>query len=114
MLGRKPSAKRVGRTLKAVKQILRLRMHDDPVQTGKWLAKVLRGWLGYYAVPTSYKSLCRFRQRLQWLWKRTMRRRSHKDQTNWDRLHARCDQLWPPVKIIHPWPAARFAVKHSS
>ena len=36
-LGRKPVAKRVRRTLKAVKAALRKRMHEQPVTTGTWL-----------------------------------------------------------------------------
>ena len=59
-LGRKPVAKRMRRTLQAVKAELRRRMHADPVVTGRWLGRVLRGWLGYYAVPTSAPSLSRF------------------------------------------------------
>ncbi len=113
-LGRKPIAKRVRRTLKAIKEKLRMRMHDDPMQTGQWLGMVLNGWLNYYAVPTSYPSLCRFRQRLQWHWKRTLQRRSDKDRTTWERISQLCDQLWPPVQIRHPWPAQRFAVRYSS
>ena len=34
-LGRKPAPKRVRRTLKAIKNALRWRMHDDPVETGE-------------------------------------------------------------------------------
>ena len=112
-LGRKPAPKRVRRTLKAIKNALRWRMHDDPVETGEWLGRVLRGWLGYYAVPTSYKSLDRFKRALQWLWLRTLRRRSQTANFAWERLEALCDQLWPRVRIIHPWPASRFAVKYS-
>ncbi len=52
-LRRKPMAKRVSRTLRAVKLALRKRMNADMMDTGKWLARVLRGWLGYYAVPGS-------------------------------------------------------------
>ncbi len=32
-------------------------MHDDVMETGRWLGRVLRGWLNYYAVPTSYRYL---------------------------------------------------------
>ena len=112
-LGRKPSAKRVRRTLKAVKRALRWRMHDDPKQTGRWLGRVLRGWLGYCAVPTSYKYLDRFKRALLRLWLRTLRRRSQTARFAWERLEALCNQLWPQVRIVHPWPATRFAVNHS-
>ena len=112
-LGRKPVAKRVRRTLKAVKAALRKRMHEQPVTTGTWLGQVLRGWLGYYAVPTSYPALRRFGRVLKRLWLRALRRRSQRDRFSWERLDALCGRLWPRVSILHPWPAQRFAVTHS-
>ena len=114
LLGRKPIAKRVNRTLEAVKQTLRLKMHDDPKQTGQWLGRVLAGWLNFYAVPTSSRSLKAFRHRLERLWLREMRRRSQKDSFAWSRISALSSELWPPVRTLHPWPNTRFAVKHSS
>ena len=112
-LGRKPVAKRVRRTLKAVKAALRKRMHEQPVTTGTWLGQVLRGWLGYYAVPTSYPALRRFARVLKRLWLRALRRRSQRDRFSWERLDALCGRQWPRVSILHPWPAQRFAVTHS-
>ena len=112
-LGRKPVAKRVRRTLKAVKAALRKRMHEQPVTTGRWLGQVLRGWLGYYAVPTSYPALRRFGRVLKRLWLRALRRRSQRDRFSWERLDALRRGYWPPATILHPWPAQRFAVTHS-
>ena len=56
-LGRKPIAKRMFRTLKHIKKTLRSRMYDPFVVVAKWLRKVINGWLGYYAVPTSFRYL---------------------------------------------------------
>ena len=75
-LGRKPVAKRMRRTLQAIKAELRKRMHANPKVTGRWLGRVLRGWLGYYAVPTSAPSLSRFVWFLRRLWLRVLHRRS--------------------------------------
>ena len=111
-LGRKPIAKRMSRKLRAIKQALKRRMHEDERETGQWLGQVLHGWLNYYAVPTSYHQLRRFRHYLQWLWLRTLRRRSQKDSFEWERLKALCEQLWPRTRILHPWPDQRFAVRH--
>ena len=65
---------------------------------------MLQGWLNYYAVPTSSRSLGAFRRQLERLWLRELRRRSQKDRFAWRRLSKICDQLWPPVRILHPWP----------
>ena len=113
-LGRKPVARRTRRTLRAVKAALRKRMHDKPVKTGIWLGRVLRGWLGYYAVPTSYLFLTRFVEELKRIWLHMLRRRSELDHFSWERLEGLCARLWPTVRILHEWPAVRFAVNHST
>ena len=109
-LGRKPAARRMRRTLKAIKAELRRRWHENPVVTGRWLGRVLRGWLGYYAVPTSSVSLSRFVWFVKRLWLRRLRRRSQRDRFSWERLNALCRALWPRVLVLHPWPTERFAV----
>ena len=110
MLGRKPVAKRMSRTLKRLKEALRRRMHSDMIGTAKWLGKVVSGWLNYFAVPTSHRYLRRFVERLKWLWCRNVRRRSQKDRYSLDRIAALARQYWPKLKIRHPWPDQRLAV----
>ena len=78
LVGRKPVAKRMSRTLKRIKEALRGRMHANVEDTARWLGKVLGGWLNYYAVPGSYRYLYRFVQRLKRLWLTVLRRRSQK------------------------------------
>ena len=56
-LGRKPIRKRVTRTLKRIEAELRRRMHDNVYEVAIWLGRVVGGWLRYYAVPTSARSL---------------------------------------------------------
>ena len=57
-LGRKPVAKRMRHTLKAIRTKLRKRMHADELETARWLGMVLRGWYNHFAVPTSHAHLC--------------------------------------------------------
>ncbi len=111
-LGRKPVAKRMNRTLRRLTEALRRRRHDDVVATGRWLGRVVKGWLNYYAVPNSFRYLLRFTRRLIRIWLRSLRRRSQKDRFSWQRLAALCATLWPRVRIVHPWPDQRFAVNH--
>ena len=110
-LGRKPIAKRMARFLKRVKQELIRRRHRDVRETGIWLSRVLNGWLNYYAVPTSYRYLCRCLDRLRWIWCKVLRRRSQKDRTSWATVTRLSTKYWPKPTIRHPWPDARFAVK---
>ena len=109
-LGRKPVAKRMARTLKRLKEALRRRMHDNVKETAKWLGKVLDGWLNYYAVPTSFRYLCRFVDRLERMWLKCLRHRSQKDRTRWASVDSLTARHWPRLEIRHPWPDRRFAV----
>jgi hypothetical protein len=54
LLKRKTCRKRMRAKLKALKGELRLRMHAPIAVQGRWLAQVLRGYFGYFAVPTNY------------------------------------------------------------
>ena len=96
--------KRMSRTLKAIRQQLRRRMHTDAVETGRWLGMVLKGWYNYFAVPTSYPYLKRFEQRLKREWMTTLRRRSQKDRFPWERLDVLCESLWPELRVLHDCP----------
>lgn len=109
-LGRKPAAKRMTRTLKRIGEILRKRMHWDIWEVGKWLGKVLGGWLNYFAVPGTAWWLGKFRRRLAGSWMKIIRRRSQRANFSWQRLSRMVRLLWPMTRIRHPWPEQRFAV----
>ena len=52
------------------------------------------------------------RYRIIDLWRRSLHRRSQKDRTNWERITKLVNDFLPRVRILHPWPLARFAVTH--
>jgi len=98
--------------LKAIKQELRRRMHQPiPVQ-GKWLGQVVRGYFNYFAVPTNGPALSAFRFHVIDLWRRSLRRRSQKDDVTWRRLGRWVKEWLPNPRTLHPWPRDRFAVTH--
>ena len=109
-LGRKPAAKRVSRTLKRIKEVVRRRRHASVGTIGRWLGRVVNGWLNYYAVPTSFRYLARFVHRLKRLWLKQLRRRSQKDRFGWDDLAQLVAIYWPKLRIRHPWLSQRLAV----
>jgi len=109
-LGRKPVAKRMSRTLKRIREVLRRRMHEKVEDMARWLGKVLDGWLNYYAVPTSSRYLQRFVLRLERMWLYILRRRSQKDRFQWASIAQLRARHWPKLRIRHPWPSQRFAV----
>ena len=110
---RKTSRKKVQVKLAELKEKLSRRRHDDLAQVGAWLASVYRGWCQYYAVPGNYVRLRQFRDALQTMWLRVLRRRSQRGRRlTWAKF-SRLSRRWLPTpKILHPYPNARFAGQH--
>src|SRR5580692_2738185 len=112
LLKRKTRRDRMRAKLQAIKQELRQRRHQSiPVQ-GKWLRQVVKGYFNYHAVPTNSRALAAFRFFVTELWKRSLRRRGQKDGTTWKRITQLANDWLPKPSILHPWPQARFAVRH--
>ena len=112
LLKRKSRRDRMRAKLREVKEALRRCMHDSIPEQGRWLAQVVRGYFNYHAVPTNAKSLVLFRHHVTDLWRRTLQRRGQKDRTTWERMARLAADFLPAVRILHPWPQARFAVTY--
>jgi group II intron reverse transcriptase/maturase len=112
LLHRKTRRDRMRIKLRALKGELKRRMHEPIPMQGRWLGQVVRGYFQYHAVPTNYPRLAAFHYHVTVLWLRTLRRRSQKDWSKWDRMVRLAAAYLPPPRILHPWPNQRFAVKH--
>jgi group II intron reverse transcriptase/maturase len=110
---RRTSRQKFQAKLNELKTTLRKRMHDGIKAVGAWLQSVARGWYQYYAVPGNYPRLAQFRDALQQLWLRTLRRRSQRGRRySWDRFRRICKSWLPAPKILHPYPSERFHRQH--
>ena len=107
-----PTRKRMRAKLQQIKQQLRRRMHDPVAQTGAWLKSVVQGYFNYYAVPGNLDSLNAFRVKVSRLWRWTLLRRSQKRRLNWAKMHKLLEHWIPKPRVLHPYPAARFAATH--
>jgi group II intron reverse transcriptase/maturase len=112
LLIRQTRRDRMRAKLRELKTELRKRMHHPIPAVGKWLGQVVRGYFQYHAVPTNGSRLSAFRYFVGRLWWRTLRRRSQRDGFSAKRLARLVTDWLPPVRILHPWPEARFAVNH--
>jgi hypothetical protein len=108
---RQTKRSRMTARLKAIKAELRVRRHHPIPEQGRWLGSVVRGYFGYHAVPRNGPALCAFRWQVLYLWRRALRRRSQKDRTRWKKMGTLADQYLPGVRILHPYPNVRFAVR---
>jgi RNA-directed DNA polymerase len=111
-LKRKSRGDRMRVKLQEIKNEMRRRRHQPIPEQGKWLRQVVTGFFAYHAVPTNTRALRTFRHRVTDLWRRSLRRRSQKDRMTWNRSKKLADDFLPQARILHPWPHARFAVKH--
>lgn len=105
-------AKRMRATLAAIKAGLRKRMHRPLGETGRWLGRVVRGWLNYHAVPGNDR-VARFVYLVTRYWLRVIRRRSQRGRNRWtwermDRLRAK---YLPRIQVLHPYPNQRFRAR---
>ncbi len=112
LLKRSSRRDRVQAKLKEVKEELRRRMHWPISEQGEWLKQVVIGFYNYHAVPTNSRALAAFRYHVMRLWGRTLLRRSQRRRLTWLRIAELVDEFLPKPRILHPWPSARFAVKH--
>ena len=109
---RKSRADRMRTKLKEIKGELRRMMHLPIAEQGKRLWQILSGWLAYHAVPTNFRALQMFRDRVTKLWKRVLSRRSQRAQITWERMRKIATEWLPRPRIRHKWPRARFAVNY--
>jgi RNA-directed DNA polymerase len=109
---RKTRRDRMMAKLLELKEEMRRRMHWPIPEQGEWLKQVVGGFFNYHAVPTNSRALATFRRHVIALWRRTLRRRSQKDDTTWEGITRLADEWLPRPRILHPWPNVRFAVKH--
>ena len=98
-------------TLSAIKAQLRIRRHWDIGVNGRWLARVVRGWFNYHAVPGNMKRLQQFRDEVVKQWLHQLRRRSQRSRWTWKRMQRLARRHLPQPKITHDYPSKRFRAR---
>ena len=106
---RQTMAKKKRAKLAALAKELRRRMHHPVRETGSWLQTVLLGHYQYYGVPRNGRALSAFRYHVYMLWRKTLKRRSQKNNRITQSYMDRLAQQWlPQPRITHPYPHARL------
>lgn len=111
LLRRETIASRMTRKLAAIKEQLHRRRHRPIGENGRWLRSVVRGWMGYHAIPGNVSRIRRFRDEVSRLWLRSLRRRSQRHRWPWSRLKRLLRTYLPAAKVIHPYPDQRFRAR---
>ena len=63
--------------------------------------------------PNNFSGISAFRYHVVVAWVRTLRRRSQKHRLPWARMQVHLERYLPKARVSHPWPEARFHVRHS-
>lgn len=104
-------AKRMRAKLADLKVKLRQRRHMSVGANGRWLRRILQGWMYYHAVPGNMRRLQQFRLALGRLWLQQIRRRSQRSNWTWERLYRLMERHLPSLRILHPYPDKRFRAR---
>jgi RNA-directed DNA polymerase len=105
-LQRRTSRKKRNAKLASLRDEMHERRHEPPRVQHAWLSSVLHGHYRYYGVPTNYRALHQFRERVRASWHRQLQQRSQRAQ--WTRAQREAfdeRRPLPPPRIHHPWPA---------
>jgi RNA-directed DNA polymerase len=103
-------AKRMRATFQSIKEKLQKRKHRPLGETGRWLRRVVQGWLNYHAIPGNSQCLCRFVDEVTRLWLAVIRKRSQRGRRGWtwERMQRLSRLHLPRPRITHPYPNKRF------
>ena len=111
IVGRQTQSKRMRAKLRELKEELRRRLHSPVPQTGAWLRRVVQGYYNYYSVPRNGEAMKEFTRALLRIWWKSLRRRSHKSNCDWERFYHRIARRWMPrLRVMHPYPEQRLHV----
>jgi RNA-directed DNA polymerase len=107
---RQSMAKRMRATFQKIKEQLQKRRHRPIGEIGRWLRRVVQGWLNYHAVPSNSQSLCRFVDEVTRLWLSVIRKRSQRGRRGWtwERMQCLARLHLPRPRVTHPYPNERF------
>jgi RNA-directed DNA polymerase len=105
---RQTMRKRWQAKLQQLKLELKRRMHLPVPEVGSYLRSVILGHIHYYGVPMNTSRIRAFRWAVGCLWWRILRRRSQNNRLSWERMESYIDRWFPPARVCHPYPLARF------
>jgi len=103
--------KRMRAKLREVNDELKRRRHQPVPLQGQWLRGVVQGYLNYYAVPGNTDAVQDFRTQVTRHWRQALQRRSQRTRLTWARMNRLATRWLPRIRVMHPYPEARFAAR---
>ena len=105
--------KRMRAAVKDIRATLMRRRHEPVAVVGKWLNRVVQGYINYHAVPGNLYRLGGMCKDICWAWRHALMRRSQRPRMPWSRFSRIAKRFMPPLRNLHPYPEKRFFASHT-
>lgn len=105
--------KRMRAKIAEIRVELMRRRHQPVAVVGKWLNRVVRGYLNYHAVPGNLYRLGSMCKDIGRAWRHSLMRRSQRPRMPWARFNRIARRFMPPIRNAHPYPEERFYASHT-
>ena len=105
--------KRMRAKIAEIRVELMRRRHQPIAVVGKWLNRVVRGYLNYHAVPGNLYRLGSMCKDIGRAWRHSLMRRSQRPKMPWSRFSRIAQRFMPPMRNLHPYPEDRFYASHT-
>jgi len=105
--------KRMRAKIAEIRVELMRRRHQPIAIVGKWLKRVVQGYLNYHAVPGNLFRLGTMCKDINRAWRHSLMRRSQRPRMPWSRFSRIAKRFIPPIRNLHPYPEERFYASHT-
>lgn len=105
--------KRMRVKIAQIRAELMKRRHRPIAEVGRWLNRVVRGYLNYHAVPGNLHRLRSMCSEIERGWLHALKRRSQRPKMPWTRFQKIAKRFMPTIRNTHPHPEARFYASHT-
>lgn len=105
--------KRMRLRIAEIRAELMRRRHQPVAVVGKWLNRVVGGYLNYHAVPGNLFRLGSMCKDIGRAWRHSLMRRSQRPRMPWAKFSRIARRFMPPIRNAHPHPEERFYASHT-
>ena len=105
--------KRLRAKIAQIRVELMKRRHRPIAEVGRWLNRVVQGYLNYHAVPGNLYRLRGMCSEIERAWRHALLRRSQRPKMPWSRFQRIAKRFMPTTRNVHPYPQARFYASYT-
>ena len=101
---RKTMSNRLSRAVRSIAQWCRTYRHRPVREQHQKLSQKVRGHYAYYGITANIRSLAKFLNAVEHVWRKWLDRRNSRREMNWDRFAKLLKRYpLPPPRIVHSY-----------